>query len=52
MLSKKEGKKRSFYEDDKGVDAVRNQLNESYQSGVVEQLHNNKNIYTFNNRKN
>ncbi|WP_202594347.1 hypothetical protein [Oceanobacillus massiliensis] len=51
-MSKKEGKIRNFFEDDKGVDAVRNQLIESYQSGVVEQLHNNKNIHTFNNRKN
>jgi hypothetical protein len=50
-LAKKEGKRRNFYEDDKGVDAVRNQLIESYQSGVVDQLDNNKNIYTFNNQK-
>lgn len=47
---KKEGK---LFEDNDGVAAVQNQLNESYQSGVIEdQLHNNKSIYTFNNRKN
>lgn len=46
-----------FYEDkedDKGVAAVKNQLNESYQSGVMkdkEQLANNRSIYTFNNQK-
>lgn len=35
-----------------GVSAVQNQLFESYQSGVVEdQLHNNKGIWAFNNRK-
>lgn len=35
----------------KDVDAVKNQLIESYQSGVVEdKLNNNKAIYTFNNQ--
>ncbi|SHH68910.1 hypothetical protein [Virgibacillus chiguensis] len=43
---------KKLFTDKKGVEAVRNQLNESYQSGVVEQLHNNKGIYTFNNQKN
>lgn len=39
-------------EDKDGVAAVRNQLFESYQSGVVEdQLHNNKAIHHFNNQK-
>lgn len=51
-MSKKEGKMQNLFEDPKGVAAVQNQLNESYQSGVVEdQLHNNKGIYTFNNQK-
>lgn len=37
--------------DEQGVQAIQNQLFESYQKGVVEdQLENNKNIYTFNNR--
>lgn len=49
---KKDNSPENIFEDEKGVAAVQNQLNESYQSGVVEQLHNNKNIYTFNNRKN
>ncbi|MCT1575569.1 hypothetical protein M3E13_14980 [Oceanobacillus kimchii] len=51
-MSKKQGKKQSLYEDNEGVAAVQNQLNESYQSGVIEdQLHNNRGINTFNNRK-
>ncbi|AIF43198.1 hypothetical protein [Virgibacillus sp. SK37] len=42
-----------MFEDETGVAAVQNQLNESYQSGVIEdQLHNNKAIHTFNNQKN
>lgn len=41
-----------LFEDPSGISAVKNQLFESYQSGVVEdQLHNNKGIWTFNNRK-
>ncbi|MBS3682018.1 hypothetical protein KGF86_17640 [Ornithinibacillus massiliensis] len=44
--------KHKLFEDPSGVSAVKNQLFESYQSGVVEdQLHNNKGIWTFNNRK-
>ncbi|MBM7597705.1 hypothetical protein JOC34_000062 [Virgibacillus halotolerans] len=50
---KKDKKKGQLFEDNDGVAAVQNQLNESYQSGVIEdQLHNNKAIHTFNNRKN
>lgn len=49
--SKNKNKKNNFFEDDKGVQAVQNQLNESYQSGVVEdQLENNKGIHHFNNK--
>jgi hypothetical protein len=48
---KKDNSPENIFEDEKGVAAVQNQLNESYQSGVVEQLHNNKNIHTFNNRR-
>ena len=53
IMSKKAGKKdKHFFEDPEGVAAVQNQLNESYQSGVIEdQLHNNKDIYTYNNQK-
>jgi len=52
-MSKKAGKRdKHFFEDPEGVAAVQNQLNESYQSGVIEdQLHNNKDIYTYNNQK-
>ncbi|RKQ30559.1 hypothetical protein [Oceanobacillus halophilus] len=46
-------KKRQFIEDKDGVQAVQNQLFESYQSGVVEdELHNNIGIHHFNNQKN
>lgn len=45
-------KKRDLREEKDGIEAVKNQLIESYQSGVVEdQLHNNKNIHYFNNQK-
>ncbi|MFZ3578217.1 hypothetical protein [Virgibacillus sp. DJP39] len=45
--------KQTLHEDKKGIAVVQNQLFESYQSGVVEdQLHNNRNIHTFNNQKN
>ena len=44
-MSKKAGKHEKLFEDNEGVAAVQNQLNESYQSGVIEdQLHNNKGI--------
>ncbi|SHF79066.1 hypothetical protein [Ornithinibacillus halophilus] len=50
-MAKKDTKK--LVEDHKGVAAVQNQLFESYQSGVVEdRLHNNRDIWTYNNRKN
>lgn len=50
---KKNKKKGKLFEDNDGIAAVQNQLNESYQSGVIDdQLHNNKAINTFNNRKN
>ncbi|WP_217586977.1 hypothetical protein [Lentibacillus saliphilus] len=49
---KDQDKQQAFFEDKDGVASVQNQLNESYQSGVVEdQLHNNRGIYTFNNQK-
>ncbi|MFD1038138.1 hypothetical protein ACFQ3N_06900 [Virgibacillus byunsanensis] len=52
VKKEKKQKKETFFEDKDGVAAVQNQLNESYQSGVVEdQLHNNRGIYTFNNQK-
>ncbi|WP_156291473.1 hypothetical protein [Oceanobacillus salinisoli] len=45
-------RKREFIEDKDGVQAVQNQLFESYQSGVVEdELHNNIGVHHFNNRK-
>ncbi|HLR69067.1 hypothetical protein [Virgibacillus alimentarius] len=51
-MSEKNKKQRKNFFDEKGVSAVQNQLNESYQSGVIEdQLKNNKGIYTFNNQK-
>lgn len=44
--------KREFIEDKDGIQAVQNQLMESYQSGVVDgELHNNIGIHHFNNRK-
>lgn len=52
MDEKKDYKKQSLIEDESGIATVKNQLFESYQSGVVEdQLHNNKAIHTFNNQK-
>ncbi|MFD1362259.1 hypothetical protein [Lentibacillus salinarum] len=44
-----------FFEDKKGISAVKNQLFESYQKGVIEdkdKLSNNRNIHTYNNQKN
>lgn len=38
-------------EDKKGIATVQNQLNKSYQSGVIDQLNNNKSIHTYNNQK-
>ncbi|WP_339177146.1 hypothetical protein [Oceanobacillus sp. FSL W7-1293] len=49
--NKNKNKKNQLFEDNKGVQAVQNQLNESYQSGVVEdQLENNRGIHHFNNK--
>ncbi|MEW9675511.1 hypothetical protein ABRT01_04905 [Lentibacillus sp. L22] len=48
------GKSNKFIEDKKGIEAVQNQLIESYQSGVIEDkdnLSNNRSIHTFNNQK-
>lgn len=48
------GKKRKYEEDKKGIEAVQNQLIDSYQSGVIEDkenLSNNRSIHTFNNQK-
>ncbi|MCT1901101.1 hypothetical protein [Oceanobacillus sojae] len=51
MSKKNKNKKNQLFEDNKGVQAVQNQLNESYQSGVVEdQLANNRGIHHFNNK--
>ncbi len=47
-------KKNIPFEDKKGVESVKNQLIESYQSGVIEDkenLSNNRSIHTFNNQK-
>jgi len=50
-LSNKNKKKTRLFEDKEGIEAVQNQLLESYQNGVVEdRLHNNKSIYTYNNQ--
>ncbi|GGJ96716.1 hypothetical protein GCM10007063_18950 [Lentibacillus kapialis] len=48
-------KEDKFFEDKKGISAVRNQLLESYQSGVIEdkdKLSNNRGIHKYNNQKN
>lgn len=51
-MAEKDKKTGKVFEDNDGVAAVQNQLNESYQSGVIEdQLKNNRNIYTYNNQK-
>ncbi|GAA0429673.1 hypothetical protein GCM10008983_02550 [Lentibacillus halophilus] len=47
-------KNHPFTEDKKGVEAVQNQLFESYQKGVIEdkeKLSNNRSIHTYNNQK-
>lgn len=45
-------KTRTFIEDKDGIQAVQNQLMESYQSGVVDgELNNNIGIHHFNNRQ-
>ncbi|MBP1947801.1 MULTISPECIES: hypothetical protein [Virgibacillus] len=48
-------RKEKFFEDKKGVSTVKNQLIESYQSGVIEdkeKLSNNRGIHKYNNQKN
>ena len=51
FLTKKDKKKDAYFKDNQGIATVRNQLNESYQSGVIEdKLNNNRDIYTFNNQ--
>ncbi|GAB4074984.1 hypothetical protein GCM10028778_24870 [Barrientosiimonas marina] len=48
-------KKDNKSEEEKGIDAVKNQLVESYQKGVIEdqdKLANNRGIHTYNNQKN
>lgn len=50
-MSKKPKKKDVYFKDNQGVSEIQNQLNESYQSGVIEdKLTNNKSIYTYNNQ--
>lgn len=50
-LKKQEKKKNKQSTDLKGMEVIKNQLNESYQSGVVEdQLENNRGIHHFNNK--
>ncbi|WP_167751393.1 hypothetical protein [Lentibacillus salicampi] len=47
-------KQNKLFEDKKGISTVRNQLFESYQSGVIEDkenLSNNRSIHTYNNQK-
>ncbi|MUV39322.1 hypothetical protein JNUCC1_03198 [Lentibacillus sp. JNUCC-1] len=52
MGKKKPSEKNNLFDDKDGTAAVQNQLNESYQKGVIEdQLDNNKGIHTFNNQK-
>ncbi|GAB2559137.1 hypothetical protein [Gracilibacillus alcaliphilus] len=51
MNKKNKKNKKQLFEDNKGIQAVQNQLNESYQSGVVDdQLENNRGIHHFNNK--
>ncbi|WP_162840603.1 MULTISPECIES: hypothetical protein [Gracilibacillus] len=50
-MDKKEKNNKQPFEGGKGVQTVQNQLNESYQSGVVEdQLKNNRGVHHFNNK--
>ena len=50
-LSKKGKKHDPYFKDDQGIASIQNQINESYQSGVIEdKLNNNKDVYTFNNQ--
>lgn len=49
--NKRDNQPQKIFEDKKGIAAVQDQLNESYQTGVIEQRHNNQGIHTFNNQK-
>lgn len=50
-MDKKQKKKDPYFKEEQGIAEVSNQLNESYQSGVIDdKLENNKEIYTYNNR--
>ena len=50
-LKKQDKKQNKLFSDPKGIDVIKNQLNESYQSGVIEdQLENNRGIHHFNNK--
>ena len=47
----KERKETKLFTDPQGIEEVKNQLNESYQSGAIEdQLENNRGIHHFNNK--
>ncbi|GFZ86456.1 hypothetical protein GCM10010978_27970 [Compostibacillus humi] len=51
-MAEHKNRNRKLFEDKDGVQAVRNQLFESYQVGVVDdELDNNIGIYHFNNQK-
>ncbi|WP_405102531.1 hypothetical protein [Oceanobacillus sp. FSL H7-0719] len=50
-MKKQNKMKNKLFSDPKGNEVIKNQLNESYQSGVVEdQLENNRGIHHFNNK--
>ena len=50
-MKNQDKKKNKLFADPKGIDVIKNQLNESYQSGVIEdQLENNRGIHHFNNK--
>ncbi|HEY4602275.1 MAG TPA: hypothetical protein VIG73_13495 [Cerasibacillus sp.] len=51
MKSNDQRKPRELYETKNGVEIIKNQLIESYQSGVVEdRLKNNRAVHSFNNQ--
>ena len=50
-MTKKSKKKDPYFEKEQGISEISNQINESYQSGVIEdKLNNNKAINTYNNK--
>lgn len=52
-VSKKKKKKDPYFDEEQGIAEIANQINESYQSGVIEdKLNNNKAIHTYNNKTN